>query len=208
MLATEDVKAIKTFIREGYRDSEIARQFKVSRLTVRRLRLGQTHKDVTPARSVGLLHKHTPAPAPRKPRRAFTQAEWDKVREAMGGTPTAPKRVMGRGAQKSAVDRGEVPTPGPARPVPERHAAPPEPASPPATSALDVPATASVGAEASPLEPEYLKAARLRHSEAVEAHAANKKRPFLLAGELEETEREVTAAAVALKNALDLRNAT
>ena len=30
MLPTEDVKAIKRFVLEGYRDSEISRRFKVS----------------------------------------------------------------------------------------------------------------------------------------------------------------------------------
>ena len=48
MLPTEDVRAIKRYILERYRDSEIALQFGCSRLTVRRIRLGQTHADTPP----------------------------------------------------------------------------------------------------------------------------------------------------------------
>ena len=203
MLATEDVKAIKTFIREGYRDSEIARQFKVSRLTVRRLRLGQTHKKVTPARSVGLLHKHTPAPAPRpsQPARVLTDDKLVAFRDQLGKRmgikpkPTNTSRGAQAAAASAAPDAAAVQSrPTPAQPGTERPNAPPAPTPTPVT-ALDVPTAA-------PLESEHRKAARLRHSKAVEVHAANKKRAFWGAGELEETEREVTAAAAALKNAL------
>ena len=121
MLPTEDVRAIKRYILERYRDTEIAAQFKCSRLTVRRIRLGQTHADTPPARSVGVLHKHTPAPRPRRqPTRVLTDEKAAALRDSLAASMgLKPKPTnSGRGAQSSAHDRGErahVPT-HPSRP--------------------------------------------------------------------------------------------
>ena len=139
MLPTEDVRAIKRYILERYRDTEIAAQFKCSRLTVRRIRLGQTHADTPPARSVGVLHKHVPAPRPR-PRTKRTEAEWARIQEGLKGAfGVKPPRRDGAG-------RGAQAGPRAARPGPERPNGPTAPTSTPVT-ALDAPTAASVAAE-------------------------------------------------------------
>ena len=141
MLPTEDVRAIKRYILERYRDTEIAAQFKCSRLTVRRIRLSQTHADTPPARSVGVLHKHVPAPRPRPIKLTLQSDEAvAKLKEALApafGVKPPRRDGAGRGAQAG---------PRAARPGPERPNAPTAPTSTPVT-ALDAPTAASVAAE-------------------------------------------------------------
>ena len=110
MLPTEDVRAIKRYILERYRDSEIALQFGCSRLTVRRIRLGQTHADTPPARSVGVLHKHVPAPRPRtRPIKLTLQGDEAvaKLKERLGPSfGVKPRPGSSRGAQANAGAAG------------------------------------------------------------------------------------------------------
>ena len=211
-IPTKFVAQIKRYCTLGYGDTELGRAFGVDRKSIASIRSGKHHARVIEARSVPDLDKAAAAiramAAPPVEADALRQAP---LRSPMASPSTPRSAKSGLTPLRDVPSQGIVaevlPTPQPARPVPERHGAPPEPSRPPVT-ALDAPTAASVVAEAAPQDPDYLIAARGRHAKALEEYAEMRRRPFLGPGELDKTEREAKEAAESLQSAYARRNAS